>query len=121
MSESGCGLPVEYSARISSALSARPNKQNSSIAPPKFRIMKGSFFGNPLAFQLPNSAAPTRNGGLMVQCMLTLGIAINIMDNLLAASVDHDGQMHPEAELVEGQRWRTDAELVIARFGPDRS
>jgi len=43
------------------------------------------------------------------------------MDNMLAASVDHDGQMHPEAELVECQRRWTDADLVIPRFGPDRS
>ena len=43
------------------------------------------------------------------------------MDNILAASVDHDGQMHPEAELIECQRRGADADLVIARFGPDRS
>ncbi len=63
--ESGCGLPAEYSSRISSAFSDRLNKQNSSIAPLKFRMSAGSFSGNPLAFQLPNSAAPMRNGGVI--------------------------------------------------------
>jgi len=47
MSASGCGLPVEYGARISLPFSGRLNRQNSSIAPLKFRIMKGSFLGNP--------------------------------------------------------------------------
>src|SRR4026207_947210 len=46
---------------------------------------------------------------------------IEIMDNLLAASVDHHSQMYPETELIEGQRRWTDAYLVIARFGTDRS
>src|SRR3954468_22174100 len=55
-------LSLAYSARISADGSARLKRQNSSIAPLKFRIIVGSFAGNPRPFQFPSSAGPTRNG-----------------------------------------------------------
>ena len=62
---SGCGLPLEYSERISSGLSALL----------KFRIMKGSSLGNPFAFQLSNSAAPV--GPVEASCKLPQPFAGN--------------------------------------------